>query len=184
MEQEKEVIEQRHRKKNRWWILLLLLLLVIGLAGGYYFYTKENEKGRLARDEDALGGMLPGKTDEEIQELLNQKVQEGMVNIGIQAEPIFEYGGKKGKLGIENIQGNNYSFQVNLLLDDTDEQIYESGLIDPGYYVDFVSLNKTLEAGSYNATAVFTTYSLDESEDAIATTNIKLLLHIKDGSFY
>lgn len=181
-----DVEKTKHEKKNRiqlWIILLLLLLLGVG-AGMFYFTIQSSQKGRLARDELALGGMLPGKTQEEIGELLNAKVEEGMVDIGIAAEPIFEQNGKKGRIGIENIAGNHYSFQVSVRLDDTGEVIYESGLIDPGYYVEFIELNQKMQAGDYEATAIFSTYSLDETEDKIAQTNVKIILHVMDGVFY
>lgn len=164
-------------------ILLLLILLAVG-AGMYFQLRKEEPVDRLARDSLALGGMLPGKTPQEIADLLNEKVAEGMVNIGIAAEPVFEENGKKGRLGIENIAANRYSFQVTLRLDETGETLYESGLIDPGYYVEFVTLNRRLQAGDYPATASIVTYSLDETEDKIAETKVKLILHVMDGIFY
>ncbi|MDR1764609.1 MAG: hypothetical protein LBR77_00640 [Lachnospiraceae bacterium] len=182
------VRKKRKKKKKKGWLLwlliiLILLLLVIGL--GYFAYGLLNEraKSRLARDESALGGMLPGKTPEEIGDLLNAKVEEGMVNIGIQGSPIFEYGGKKGRLGIENIAANHYSFRVDLILEDG-SMVYQSGLIDPGYYIEYVELNKTLAPGAYPATAVFTTYSLDESEDKIAEAKVELTLYVTDGQFF
>ncbi|MGL5437025.1 MAG: hypothetical protein ACRDBO_16885 [Lachnospiraceae bacterium] len=177
--------EQKQKKGKLLWLIILLLLVLLGVGAGMYFHLlKINEKSRLARDELALGGMLPGKTAQEIEELLNAKVEEGMVNIGIAVEPIFEENGKKGRLGIENIEANNYSFQVTLILQDTGETIYESGLIDPGYYVEFVQLNKTLQAGDYPAKAKFVTYSLDESEDQIGETNVNITLHVTDVKFY
>lgn len=178
--------EQKEKESKKvQWLIVLLLIALIGLGAGiYYQMTKENEMSRLARDELALGGMLPGKSEQEISELLNAKVAEGMVDIGISAEPIFERNGKKGRLGVENIAANRYSFQVELKLDETGEVIYQSGLIDPGYYVEFVELNKTLQAGDYQATAVISTYSLDETEDRISEINVKILLHVMDGTFY
>ena len=182
---EKKDNKKEKGKKTLIVLLILLLLLLLGVSGGIiYKLTRPEPVSRLARDELALGGMLPGKTPEEIGDLLNTKVEEGMVNIGIAAEPIFEQNGKKGRLGIENIEANHYSFQVTLTQDDTGEVLYESGLIDPGYYVEYVELEKTLPAGDYSATAVFTTYSLDESEDKIAETRVKLTLHVMDGVFY
>lgn len=173
------------KKKKIQILIVLLLLALIGLGAGiYYQMTRENEMSRLARDELALGGMLPGKSEQEISDLLGAKIAEGMVDIGISAEPIFERNGKKGRLGIENIAANHYSFQVELKLDETDEVIYKSGLIDPGYYVEFVELNKNLQAGDYQATAVISTYSLDETEDRISEINVKILLHVMDGTFY
>lgn len=167
-------------------ILLLLLLLIAAIGAGIFFYLKSQQpqKGRLARDEDALGGMLPGKTEAEIQDLLAQKVEEGMVDVSIKGQPVFEYNGKKGLLGIENLETNHYSFQVDVLLNDTGDIIYHSGLIDPGYYIEYVELDKELEAGQYEATAVFTTYSLDESEDKIGQVQIGLNLTVTDGQYY
>lgn len=182
-----DAMEENRKKsgKKTVWLLSLLILLLLGVSAGViYKLTRPEEKSRLARDELALGGMLPGKTPEEIDELLNAKVAEGMVNIGIAAEPIFEENGKKGRIGIENIEANRYSFQVTLTLDETGEKLYESGIIDPGYYVEYIGLEKTLQAGDYPATAVFSTYSLDESEDKIAETRVKLTIHVMDGVFY
>ena len=185
MTEENKPEENKQKKKNIQWLIILLLLLLLGIAAGmYYRMMQTNSKDRLARDELALGGMLPGKSEQEISSLLSEKVKEGMVDIGIAAEPIFEQSGKRGRLGIENIAANRYSFQVTLKLDETGEILYESGLIDPGYYVEFVELKRRLQAGDYPATAMFTTYSLDESEDKIAETNVKIILHVMDGVFY
>lgn len=176
------------KEKKRRTMLVLIILILLGLCGGMLFYIygfqKNSQKSRLARDEAALGGMLPGKSEEEISSLLNAKVEEGMVDIGIQGEPVFERNGKKGRLGIENIAANHYSFQVDLVLNETGEQIYSSGLIDPGYYVEYVELNRALQAGDYEATATFTTYSLDESEDKIAEARVGIVLHVLDGTYY
>lgn len=57
--------------------------------------TRDNNLSRLTRDALALGGMLPGKTDQEIVDILSTKVAEGMVDIGIAAGPVFENGGRK-----------------------------------------------------------------------------------------
>jgi cell division protein YceG involved in septum cleavage len=181
-----EILEKKGKKKKSiLWLIILLLLILLGIgAGMFYQYIQNSQKDRLARDELALGGMLPGKSQQEITELLNAKVEEGMVDIGMSAEPIFEYNGKKGRLGIENIAANHYSFQVTIKLDETDEKIYESGIIDPGYYIEYAELEQTLQAGDYPATATFTTYSLDETEDKIAEIKVKLKLHVMDGKFY
>lgn len=164
-------------------IFLLLAMLALG-AGMLYQLMKDDAMDRLTRDSLALGGMLPGKTPEEISNLLSEKVEEGMVNIGIAAEPVFEKNGKKGRIGIENIAANHYSFRVTLSMDETREVVYESGLLDPGYYIEFVELNRKLQAGDYPATASIVTYSLDETEDEIAETRVKLVLHVMDGIFY
>ncbi len=181
-EQQKETSQRKNKKLT---VLVLILLLLLGVAAGMYYRLMQNRNmDRLARDAMALGGMLPGKTPQEIEDLLNEKVAEGMINIGIAARPVFEENGKRGRVGIENIAANNYSFQITITLDDTGEVIYESGLVDPGYYIEFAELKRTLQAGNYPATARFVTYSLDESEDKIAETHVKLVLYVMDGKFY
>lgn len=178
-------MEKEKKKSKLLWIIMFLLLVLIGIgAGVYYQMTKDHNLSRLTRDELALGGMLPGKTDQEIADILNSKVTEGMVDIGIAASPIFEHGGKKGRIAIENIEANRYSFQIDLRLNDTREIIYRSGLIDPGFHIEYIELNKTLPAGTYPATAHFVTYSLDETEDRISEINVEIVLHVMDGVFY
>ncbi|MGL4607653.1 MAG: hypothetical protein ACRCU3_09340 [Eubacteriaceae bacterium] len=171
------------RKKKRV-IIILCIFLVAGIGLGAFYYYQMMNKSPLARDENALGGLLPGKTPSEITELLNQKVKEGMVDIGIAGEPIFEYNGKNGKLGIENVPGNNYAFQVDLVLKETGETLYSSGLIEPGYYIEFVALNKKLEQGKHGATAIFTTYSLDGAQKEIGKTKVEILFNVMDGQYY
>ena len=74
--------------------------------------------------------------------------------------------------------------EVALTLDETGETLYESGLIDPGYYVEYIELAQALAAGDYAATATFTTYSLSETPDPIAQIQAALTLHVTDGAFY
>lgn len=178
--------EKKKNKKSKAVIALILLLLVLlgVIAGIFYYFLVYSAKDPLAREGDALGGELAGKTPTQMQEILDEKVKEGEVLIGIASEPIFEYGGQRGRIGIENDERNNYSFQVTLTLDSTGEVLYESGVIDPGYYVEFIELNRTLEAGDYPVTATFTTYSLTESPDPIAEIKASITFHVTDGQFY
>lgn len=186
-ERRKEPRENRPAKKGGKAVvaLILIIVLLLGLVGGVlWYFLVYNAKSPLEKESEALGGLLAGKTPVEQQEILNEKVKEGQVLLGIAAEPIFEYNGKKGRIGIENDKANNYSFQVTITENATGDVLYESGVIDPGYYVEFIELNKTLAAGDYEATALFTTYSLSESPDPIAQIKADLKLHVTDGQFY
>lgn len=186
-ERRKEPRENRPAKKGGKAVaaLILIIVLLLGLVGGVlWYFLVYNAKSPLEKESEALGGLLAGKTPVEQQEILNEKVKEGQVLLGIAAEPIFEYNGKKGRIGIENDKANNYSFQVTITENATGDVLYESGVIDPGYYVEFIELNKTLAAGDYDATALFTTYSLSESPDPIAQIKADLKLHVTDGQFY
>lgn len=165
--------------------LVLLVVLLLGLiGGGLWYFLVYSAKSPLAREEDALGGLLAGLPQEDWGAALDDVVEEGQVLLGIAAEPVFEYNGQRGRIGIENDEANQYSFQVTITEDATGDVLYESGLIDPGYYIEYIELNKMLPAGDYPATAVFTTYSLEESPDPIAEIKANLTLHVTDGQFY
>lgn len=176
----------RHRRRNvnnRKLLLIGIAALLVLICAMFMIIRQIGPKNRLVKDKFAVGGLLPGKTPEEIETLLNTVVEKGMVNIGVAAEPVFEENGKKGRLGIENIPANHYAFQVDLFLENG-ELIYESGLVDPGYYIEYVPLNLNLPAGTYKTKAVFTAYTMDWSQNKAAEAQVNVNLHVIDGKFY
>lgn len=53
---------EQKKKGKKWLIVLALVLILGGIAGGFYYQSQNSQgKDRLTRDEDALGGILPGK---------------------------------------------------------------------------------------------------------------------------
>ena len=62
---------------------------------------------------------------------------------------------------IENIAANQHHMKVTITLDGEREPIYESAGIAPGQYIEHVKLNRTLSAGTYSATALFTAYDME-----------------------
>lgn len=158
-------------------LFLLLFLLVSGIGFAIYTVIKNKEVEETYVDLDAKLGILPGMSLEEIQNRLNQVVEEGMVNISINPEPEFENGSAKGNLRIENVAANHYDYIVTITLDDTGEEIYKSGVISPGYYVDEAKLTKELPKGDYNATAVFKAYE-QETKNIIGTVAVTMVIHI------
>ena len=71
-----------------------------------------------------------------------------------------------GKTDVEvdffNPKENNVYFEIALILNDTQEEIYKSKLISPGQHLYNINLNKPLEKGNYDMTIKYSTYSLDE----------------------
>lgn len=177
MEQKEMKNDSKNKKQFILYSIIIILLLAIISLAIYMLKPKEVEKNRLQKDLDALAGVLPGKSPKEIQDALNQVVQEGMVNISINPDPTFENGKAEGNISIENIKGNHYALQVDVILN-TGEVVYSSGIIDPGYYIEKCKLKKNLPKGDYPATASFTAYYLDNYEDVLAKVNAEITLHI------
>lgn len=177
---QKEQKEKEKKGKKKWLILLLLLLLIaVGVAVFYFMYLKDDGQPRIEKELAAKAGLLPSHSKEELQELLNKTVQEGMVNISINPDPIFKDGKSAGTLNIENIPANHYDLQVDITLEDSGEKVYSSGLIEPGHYVDNAKLTKTLKQGDHKAVAVFTAYYPDNQTDVLAKASANIVLHIQ-----
>lgn len=139
-------------------LFILIIILMTVMALSFLYTTSVFEKYKIDIDKQAQFGIPPGATPEQIQSILNEIVEEGMVNISINPNPVFKNGYSTGNLRIENIATNNYDFIVTLILNDTGEQLYQSDLIPIGYYVENINLERPLSKGEYNATAIFDAY--------------------------
>ncbi len=172
-------VEQQTRKpkkKKKIWIIILVIILAAAAVFGGYLVWKEGQD-KLHKDLAALEGQLPYKSAEDIEKSLNTLVEEGMFNISINQRPVFADGEAEGVVGIENAPGNRYLMQVNVMRDDTGEVVYESGVIEPGYYIENAQLAVPLEKGEYPCTAVFTAYE-KETEKEMGTAGASIIVSV------
>lgn len=129
--------------------LLAVLLIMKPWSGG------QNTPQGMVWDTNAEVGGLEHKSDEEIQAELNQKVEEGMINISMNTTPVFETGKSKGNLLIVNSEVNNYPQIVYIVRKDNNQEIYRSGGIPVGSKIEYAALDVDLPAGSYDCVAYF-----------------------------
>lgn len=169
-ERRRALAEKRARKRRRI-IVTVCTLLVLALAGGGVFLYLNpdllggSEGSGRYHNPNADIGQLEGKTPEEIQKELNRVVDEGMFNISIAEVLTFPDGTSEGDVRIENVPGNRYLMDVVVKLDETGEEVYSSGIIEPNHHITRDSLKVDLDKGAYPATAVFT--ALDPDTEAI-----------------
>lgn len=142
-------------------VLVILLLVVIILLLSLRGCAQKEEEGALERELTAELGLMPGMSQEEIQDRLNRKVAESMLNVSINPVPVFPDGKSPGNLRIENIPGNKYAFTVEIVRSDTQETILKTGVIDPGYYVEEMKLDTVLPKGKYLCVARFIAYDTE-----------------------
>ena len=125
-------------------------------------------KAGIVYDSAAIEGGWDNLSPEEIAEKLNEKVAEGMINISMNTAPYFENGTSEGNVMIVNESINNYPQKVQIVRNDTGEQIYESNAIPVGSKIERATLDVTLPAGTYECTAYF--HNLDPESGAIIGT--------------
>ena len=143
--------------------------------------TKEEARAKagIVYDSSAVEGGWDQMTPEEIEAALNNKVAEGMINISANTAPIFEDGASEGNLMLVNESINNYPQKVQIIRNDTGEQIYESGAIAVGSKIERAKLDVDLPAGTYECTAYF--HNLDsETGNIIGTAGAIITITIKN----
>ena len=168
----------RKEKSKKKIVLLVIVVAAAIVAGLFVWKSCAAEKSPFAFDDLAKNGYLEGRSPEDIQNLVNKQVEEGMFNISINSVITFENGQAEGNMRIENIEANRYYMIVSLVLDDTGQKVYESKGIKPGQYIDSAPLSVPLEKGNYPATAVFSAVdpnSLKEIGRAQAQVTITVL---------
>ena len=184
-------VYQDHPKQARLNIRVVLAVafLVCAIGAGIFLITrlvskpltKEDARGQtgIVYDSTAVEGGWDNLSPEEIAERLNQKVAEGMINISMNTAPYFENGKAEGNVMIVNESINNYPQKVQIVRNDTGEQIYESNAIPVSSKIERAMLDVTLPAGTYECTAYF--HNLDpESGEIIGTAGAIITITIKN----
>ena len=184
-------VYQDHPKQARLNIRVVLAVafLVCAIGAGIFLITrlvskpltKEDARGQtgIVYDSSAIEGGWDNLSPEEIAEKLNEKVAEGMINISMNTAPYFENGTAEGNLMLVNESINLYPQKVQIVRNDTGEQIYESGAIAIGSKIERAKLDVVLPAGTYECTAYF--HNLDpETGEIIGTAGAIINITIKN----
>lgn len=170
---------EKPKKKSKLRIILIILigLLLAGAIGiaVYMLWPEDPSK-------DIIAGNVEGMTLEEIQKSLNDTVEASKFRTSIASVVVFPSPDADGEWNIENSEANaGKLMQVRVIITDSGEQVYETGMIKPGYYIKDAPLDVDLEPGTYKCTANFTAYD-EENGAFLGETGTEILLQIKDGS--
>ena len=176
MEKIKEGQKETKRGKKKWLILLLLLVAL----GSCMAWSLTREDG-LFLDPDQSEGTLDGLSREEIQKLMNDKVEEGRFMISINTQPVFADGKSEGTLRIENSPQNRYLMIVKIYRYEGRKQgelLYESGAIKPGNKIETARLKVELPKGEYPVIVYFEGYD-EKSRDYVGKAGSELSILIQ-----
>lgn len=158
-----------YQKRNT--AVLAVLLVAAGIAALFAFRgcgatagaaadaPVTNEVVGIVYDDNATVGGWEETDAEAVVDSLNEKVEQGMINISMNTTPVFSNGTSAGNLMIVNEGINNYPQIVEIIRNDTNETIYKSGAIPVGSKIESAALAVDLAAGTYECTALF--YNVD-----------------------
>ena len=134
-------------------VVFIILLLLSNCAG------PDDGPGGLELDPSATEGGWDEADLDAIRDSLNEKVEEGMINISMNTSPVFSDGESAGSLMIVNEDINRYPISVEITRNDSGEVIYTSKAVPVGSKIEADTLDVDLPAGVYECTAMF--FNLD-----------------------
>lgn len=145
MENEKRIKrrkKQTERKRKRKTFLILIFILIMLLLLLFKCSGKdENSPTEYEQNVNEITEIDYSKQ----QEALNTIVEEGKMNVNYSSKAVFE-GSVSEIFNIKNIKNNHYPI-VFELYDETGNCIYTSKMLEPGYEMNSIELEKTLSAG-------------------------------------
>ena len=189
MNAKEEYVDAPRETRSKDITVYAVIFLVLLVGAGIFLAVKllhkpadaalADSKSGIIYDSSAIEGGWDNLSPEEIEAALNNKVAEGMINISANTAPIFEDGASEGNLMLVNESINNYPQMVQIIRNDTGEQIYQSNAIPVGSKIEHAKLDVILPAGTYECTAYFS--NLDpETGDMIGTAGAIINITIKN----
>lgn len=162
-------------------IILALVFCVAVLGGaGYFVYTNRAVEVQLPQLEPEVrvqSGTLHDPAGRQAE--LDDMVREGMLTFSINATPSMRVGETEVNLLIENPPDNGNRFTVTINREDTGEEIYKSGYLDPEQYIEEAPLNVELPAGEYPCVANFDAYRISDNA-YIGRASARITLYVQN----
>lgn len=163
-------------------IILILLGVVIALA---VQSSKNANSGNNAKSESETETKRNVVVNEEnveevIKDLSNEEVvQPGYYEVTMNGTWEFKDGkSTSDNAYVKNVVTNSNDVYFDVTLAETDELIYSSPVIPRGSYLENITLNKELSAGTYDC--VCTYHLVDENQKTLSTLKIKLTIVIAE----
>ena len=146
-------------------VLAAVFCLIVAGGAGYFVHAANSQPQLQFPQLEPEGNVQSGTLSDPAgrQAELDAIVQEGMLTFSINATPAMRDGKGNANLMIENPPGNGNRFTVTIRREDTGEEIYKSGYLDPEQYIDNTPLDVTLPKGEYPCTAYFDSYRIKDS---------------------
>ena len=137
-------------------IIILLVVIVVVL------YMNSN-KDQYALENNVRVGNVENLSEAERQAQMQEVVDNGMIAISINATPFISISspGEGVNWVLQNPENQQKYIRVEVRLDETNELIYETGMLPPNTYIDSAPINIDLGVGVYPCTATFYGYKLD-----------------------
>lgn len=164
-------------------LVILLVIVLLLIAGGIALGL--NWHNWFGEDEPAaVSGAFNPDLDPNAQdwtgEQLEDRSDDAVEGIKIPGYPSITLPADTEDVTVAllNPEGNPCYFTFELVLSDTGEVLYTSGMVAPGKVLTDITLSRPLAAGEYNATIKISTVSLEDGS-AMNGANVETVLVVQ-----
>lgn len=168
----------RGKRKGGKGALMICIIVIAGLLGVIGFLLHQKTSGGETKKRNVV---VNEKNAEEVaSELLAQeKTPVGSYLVTMNSTWNFTSGDVASENAyVKNADANSNSVYFDIVRTDTGDTIYESPILPVGTYLEDITLDTVLQAGTYDC--VLTYYLLDEEDNAVSKTNLALTIVIEN----
>ena len=167
----------KHRHRRNWWISVtaVLLFMILGSAAAvscYGFPTPIQAQLDIRPEKHAKKGTLTSGESGEA-----KPVEAGSFRVMLNQLPTIEAGSRDCNIEYENPEENHYSSRISLYLKETGKLLGNSRRVDPGNYVEYLTLSQSFEQGEYPLTVRI---ELFEGTSPAGTMTLEITLRITE----
>lgn len=155
-------------KKKNLLLLLPLLLLLLGLLILLGLRLMVDKGPDL--DNSAISYHIEGLENKD----------DSNISIPIFGKVIVDSETMESEIHLANPKGNPCYFQYKIIAKDSKEELYKSGLIEPGTAIPKVSINKQLSPGEYPAMIIVSTFALEDHTVAMNGGEMDVTLIVEE----
>lgn len=141
-------------------IIIIIILSLRGCGTSKIQNIIEDRGINWDKDGNKKDGILDLDDLQAIKDELQRNTDESLTTYTIAGGIIVDKDGQ-ALLLIENLDINKSLFQIEIIEDKTGTLIYTSPVLEPGTSIKYDKVDKSLPAGTYDATATIYKYSLD-----------------------
>ncbi len=155
-------------------IIIILLTVIIFLLLG-----KNNADQNPVKEKQRDVVVNPDNVEEVVQQLneTSERTTPGTYEVTMNSTWQFADGkSASDNAYVENAAANTNDVYFDIQISDTEETIYESPILPVGSYLDSITLDQELAAGTYDCVMIY--HLLDEEGSSISTVRVSLTINI------
>lgn len=182
--------KEKNNNKSLWIILAVVVVLLVAVVAVLIVVilkknnvndvqqvTENSGNGGAVFEYESSAVATDPVTLQELYDKMLEEAKEGTMALEMQTES-FSENGTDFNCYIANAINNKYDMFVVIYADETEEEIYRSGLIPVGSRIESFTSSKKFEPGVYSATIVYNQVE-DDHATIHAQVNIGLNLNVK-----